>query len=179
LISYFFKKFFNKIDTSFFLDSIKDLKNKLFGTPIQRIVTVNEDCLIKKLNCNKKVLIDALEKDGSINLQFHSLSRLVKNEKKKELKSYLKEDDSIIILNALQRISNKYSNENRKIYFLIPPIYSDEKVTTEDKIINKALNFPGNKLEIFDDRYNNDKVNFVNFDHPNDKYFYRVLMKLN
>ena len=187
-----FVKYRNKISSSInnYVDKHLDWKNVIHAIGVvifKDCINLNEDRLdaskldiLKSDICNirKKEIERGWYNDGSALAPKSPMPDMIRDTRNTVFRTETdwKPDDHVKIRELLNSINNIGVRNNVKIIFFMPPTFEKLHNGISNRIIDKALESPGN-LVIFDDRNKNHNKNiYYDPDHPGD-YYYESIIK--
>ena len=121
--------------------------------------------------CRKEDFKGSMRKDGSLDDTGYSNAATINENPLDNEKLVLKASDSKILNKELKLLITLAKKNNLKIVIVIPPVYETARVSTANNIVDKAMkNIP---KDFFIDNRNlyTDRDYYINYDHPNKKYF--------
>lgn len=132
-----------------------------------------------KRYCDKRYLSQALRYDGAWDEKYQIDTALVLNANPLvEEERQLKFGDEPRIAEYMRKIANIGTRRNRKVVFIIPPVYETARTSSVDEVFSRALKLVGD-LNIVDDRRKGGRIDFFhNYDHPKTDYFRFLVAEL-
>ncbi len=120
-----------------------------------------------------------LKSDGSYSENCIKFN-LIKNHAKLNGKPYFTKKDILKLNSITTKIERLLKKEGVELYFVIPPVYEDDRKSEVDLIFDKAIEGVDKNIVIFDHRYLRNEIKiFLDYDHLNSKYLKIVLKDAN
>lgn len=150
--------------------------NKILDLLFNRFTNIVSDTATTT-RCSNVRLNDSLRSDGSALRVLPSRNQL--NEYGIEARdSYLRDGDEFAIAKLILDLKAAIDKSGRRVVFLIPPIFESPRPSLVNKIFSAALKI-STGAEVIDHRFLRlDASHFTTFDHPNQKYYQRLVQEL-
>ena len=158
--------------------NISDCKNNQNNITVSKyipsLITKNLTFFTSNKFCKKEDFKGTMLKDGSIDdTGYDNVAKLNQNPlDNSEL--HLNQGDSKILKKELDTIIQLAERNALKIVILIPPVYEVERYSIVNQIVDNALKDIPEKFIIDHRRLYLSRDFFINYDHPNKKYFDKI-----
>ena len=158
--------------------NISDCKNNQSNNNISKyipsLITKNLSFFANNKFCKKEDFKGTMLKDGSIDdTGYDNVAKLNQNSlDNSEL--FLNKADSKILKKELATIIQLAERNALEIVILIPPVYEVERYSIANQIVDDAIKDIPKKFIIDHRRLYLSRDFFINYDHPNEKYFNKI-----
>ncbi len=132
----------------------------------------------EEIYCDPVLWGKAFSNDGSHDGRYISATPVLNQNALDPKRIRLQRSDIPELVSTLKALRDLARRNDRKLVLVIPPVYETDRFSTVDRIVDDALSQVAD-LTVQDDRRQRLGQNaFINYDHPNHRYFSQLVGRL-
>jgi hypothetical protein len=128
----------------------------------------------QEIYCDPKLWSKAFSNDGSHDGRYIQATPILNQNVLDPRRARLQSNDFPELVTTLKAIQALGQRNDRTVVLIIPPVYETNRISSVDRVFDRALSQVANLIVQDDRRSLPGKDAFVNYDHPNHRYFSKL-----